>query len=267
MNRKLEGRVALVTGASHPRGIGAAVAASLGEAGAKVVVSDLEKSRSSLDDVVSTLGATGLEVAAIAADVTSVESVQALANAAASRFGRLDILVNNAGIGIGSGQFLENDDAVWQETLDVNLLGAARVTRECLPYLLERESSSIVNVSSLCGLRHIAGIPAPYTASKFAVVGFTKAIALEFGPQGLRCNAVCPGSVDTQMRATILEMSSSAEGVSLDDADAEERATISLGRPAEPSEIASVVAFLASPDASYLNGTAVPVDGGMWVGL
>jgi NAD(P)-dependent dehydrogenase (short-subunit alcohol dehydrogenase family) len=125
----------------------------------------------------------------------------------------------------------------------------------------------IVNVASLCGLRALPAIPPSYTASKFAVVGLTKAMALEFGSDNIRVNAVCPGSVDTQMRANAMELLAKEEGISPAEAEAAENAMISLGRPSSPSEVAAVVAFLCSDESKYLTGAAIPVDGGMTGGF
>jgi len=131
----------------------------------------------------------------------------------------------------------------------------------------EANEGVIVNVASLCGLRNIPPTPPCYTASKFAAIGMTKAIAQEFGPDNIRCNAVCPGSVDTQMRAVSMDLIAQQEGITMAEAEDAENATISLGRPADPAEIAAVVAFLCSPAAGYMTGAAIPVDGGMNFGL
>lgn len=136
-----------------------------------------------------------------------------------------------------------------------------------IPHMLQTGGGAIVNVSSLCGLRALPAIPHAYTASKFAVVGLTKSMALEFGPNHIRVNAVCPGSVDTQMRAKAIALLAEQEGISLEDAEALENATISLGRAATPSEVATVVAFLCSAEAAQITGAAIPVDGGMTGGF
>ena len=263
----LAGKKAIVTGAGHAQGIGHAVALKLAREGADVAVVDLASAAEGLGEVVGAMGELGRKGVALTADVRVPAEVDAAARSAEEELGSIDILVNNAGIGIGSAEFLEVSEEDWMLTLEVNLLGAMRFMRAVLPGMRERQSGAIVNVASLCGLRHIPATPTPYTASKFALVGLTKAIASEFGAQGIRCNAVCPGSVDTQLREKVLELISGESDMTRAEADAEERTTIALGRPADPAEIAETVAFLAGPAGSYVTGAALVVDGGMEIGL
>ena len=136
-----------------------------------------------------------------------------------------------------------------------------------IPHMQQKKAGVIVNIASLSGLRAMVGIPPAYTASKFAVVGLTKAMALEFGVDNIRVNAVCPGSVDTSMRAKALDLLAAAEAISRDDAAALENELIALGRPSTPAEIAAVVAFLCSEGSNYMTGAAIPVDGGMQGGF
>ncbi len=263
----LTGKKAIVTGAGHAKGIGHAIAQKLAAEGADVAAVDLASSAKGLEQTAAAVRDRGCRALALNADVRSTEEVEAVVEAVLGEFGGVDILVNNAGIGIGSENFLELTDEDWLVTLDVNLLGAMRFSRAALPSMCEAGGGSIINIASLCGLRHIPPTPPSYTASKFAVVGLTKAIAMEFGASGVRCNAICPGSVDTQMRDTVMELMAGDSGMTHAEADAEERATIALGRPADPNEIAETAAFLAGPGGSYITGAALPVDGGMGVGL
>lgn len=263
----LTGKKAIVTGAGHAQGIGHAVALKLAREGADVAVVDLASAAEGLGEVVAEMSKLGRRGLAVTADIRVPSEVEAAAQSAREELGGIDILVNNAGVGIGSAEFLEVSEEDWMLTLEVNLLGAMRFMRAVIPGMCEKQSGAIVNVASLCGLRNIPLTPPPYTASKFALVGLTKAIASEFGAQGIRCNAVCPGSVDTQLRAKVLDLISGGSDMTTAEADAEERATIALGRPADPEEIAEAVAFLAGPAGSYLTGAALPVDGGMEVGL
>lgn len=250
----LEGKIALLTGMAHPRGIGHAIQSVLRGAGATVIGTDL---------------ASQLEqhsAAGLPCDVTRPEDCRSIADHLAKEYGHLDILINNAGVGIGSVKFLDNSSADWRTSLDVNLMGVVNMVTATLPLMAE-QGGSIVNVASLAGLGAIDGIPACYTASKFAVVGLTKSLANEFAAQKIRVNAVCPGSVKTQMHDMAMTLIAEGEGMSRDEAEAFENSLIPLGYPAQPDEIANAVKFLASPASSYLTGTAIPVAGGMAAGL
>ena len=133
--------------------------------------------------------------------------------------------------------------------------------------MLVQNGGAIVNIASLCGLGAIEEIPAPYTASKFAAIGLTKAIALQYAEQNIRCNAVCPGVVNTQMRDQLLERMAEDHNITVVEAEQLENNSIAMKRGAEPEEVASVVAFLTSPAAQYITGVAVPVAGGLAAGL
>lgn len=263
----LSNQTAIVTGAGHPKGIGAAIARELASHGANVVVTDLESSLGGLQDLAAEIDSEGNSAIEICVDVTQPKQIKACVDATLAKFGAIDILANNAGVGIGSSQFLEQTAEDFNITFGVNVLGMMQFAQAVIPTMQSKKGGVIINTASLCGLRNIPPTPPCYTASKFAVIGITKAIAQEFGPDNIRCNAVCPGSIDTQMRSTVMELIAKEQGMTLEEAEAEENATISLGRPAQPKEVASVVAFLASPQAGYLTGAAIPVDGGMTFGL
>ena len=241
-------KVAIVTGAGHATGIGAASAEALRNQGYTVITFDLQGADRSVD-------------------VTDPQQVAEAIQTVAADFGQLDALVNNAGVGVGSAHFLEQTSGDLDLTLAVNVKGLVHCCQAAIPHMLQTGGGAIVNVASLCGLRALPAIPHAYTASKFAVVGLTKSMALEFGPNHIRVNAVCPGSVDTQMRAKAIALLAEQEGISLEDAEALENATISLGRAATPSEVATLVAFLCSAEAAQITGAAIPVDGGMTGGF
>ena len=241
-------KVAIVTGAAHPRGIGAAIVNQLREKGVTVISTDL--SGADMD-----------------VDVTAGDQIDECVEKVIGEHGRMDILVNNAGVGVGSAAFLEQKSEELDLTFAVNVKGMIRFSQSAIPHMQNAGGGVIVNVASLCGLRALPAIPPSYTASKFAVVGLTKAMALEFGSDNIRVNAVCPGSVDTQMRANAMELLAKEEGISPEEAEAAENAMISLGRPSFPNEVAAVVAFLCSDEAKYLTGTTIPVDGGMTGGF
>lgn len=263
----LSNQTAIVTGAGHPEGIGAAIARELASYGANVVVTDLQSSQENLDALAAEIETNGRSAVAICVDVTQAEQIQACVASTLDRYGSIDILANNAGVGVGSSNFLEQTETDFNLTFSVNVLGMMQFAQAVIPTMQVQQSGAIINTASLCGLRNIPPTPPCYTASKFAVIGITKAIAQEFGPDNIRCNAVCPGSIDTQMRSTMMSMIAKEQGMTLEQAEAEENATISLGRPAKPQEVATVVAFLAGTQATYLTGAAIPVDGGMTFGL
>lgn len=241
-------KVAIVTGAGHPDGIGAASAEALRNQAYEVVTFDLEG-------------------ADHAVDVTDAQQVAQAIQVVAADFGHLNALVNNAGVGVGSANLLEQTNEDLDLTLAVNVKGLVNCCQAAIPHMLQTGGGAIVNVASLCGLRALPAIPHAYTASKFAVVGLTKSMALEFGSSHIRINAVCPGSVDTQMRAKAISLLAEQEGISVEDAEALEMSTISLGRAATPSEVAAVVAFLCSENAAQITGAAIPVDAGMTGGF
>ncbi len=238
---RLSGRVALVTGGGT--GIGAAVAHRFAAEGAAVVITG--RRRELLEGVAADTSAT-----AVAGDVTDPDHVAEAVRTAVEQHGSLDIVVNNAGIG----------GAAWQEVLDVNLNGARLVCETALPHLLERRGS-IVNVSSVSAFHaHEGG--AAYTVSKAGLVMLTKQLALEYGPSGVRANAVCPGWTRTEMGDRAMDYVGKGHGISRDDAYELLARHVPLRRPALPEEIAAACLFLASDDASYVTGETLVVDGG-----
>ena len=265
--RPLANQVAIVTGAGHPSGIGQAIAIKLAEDGATVVVSDLPKLQADLDRFAMELRGQGAKALGMAADISMPEQIDACVTNTMDTLGRIDILVNNAGVGAGSPYYVENTQADWDLGYQVNLRGTALFCKAVLPIMEKQGGGVLINISSTAGLGATAGMPAPYVATKSAIVGLTKAIALEYGSKNIRAIAVCPGSVDTQMRLVALEVIAKAHQISVEEAAELENNDIALGRPAQPTEIADVVAYLAGPGASYVTGIAVPVAGGITLGL
>lgn len=266
MSRKLSGKVAFVTGAGHPMGIGRACANKLAELGANVVIADLNDT-DELRAFTAECEKSGSQGIALTCDVTDQKSVNRAFDELLQKFGRVDIVVNNAGVGVGDPDFLKIADRDWDISMAVNLRGVANVCTAAIPHMVKNESGSIINIASLSGLGAISGIPACYTASKFAVVGLTKQLALQYASEKIRCNAVCPGSVRTQMMETAMAHLASQEGISVEEAEKLEAAGIPLGRAADPGEVAGLVAFLASNDSAYVTGAAMPVSGGMSPGI
>ena len=254
MAELLTGKVALVTGAAHPRGIGQAIANALNDNGATVVVTDLD-------------GAEGLtQQGGLACDVTVAAETEHAVATVLQAHGHLDILVNNAGVGIGASDFLEITDKEWDISVAVNLRGIVNMCRAAIPHM-QANGGTIINVASLAGLGALEAIPACYTASKFAAVGLTKQLAAQYADSGIRVNAICPGSVITQMHTQAMTLLAQSRGISMEQAMAEEEAGIPLGRSAQPSEIGATAVYLASDLASYVTGVALPVTGGMTQGL
>ena len=241
---RLAGQVALVTGGGT--GIGAAVVRRFAAEGASVVVTG--RRAEPLEAVAKETGAV-----AVRGDVADEAHVKEAVGTAVERFGGLDIVVNNAGIGW----------ADWQQTLDANLTGAKVVCAEALPHLVERRGS-VVNVASVSGYVASAGSPA-YSVSKAGLIMLTRTLALNYGPRGVRVNAVCPGWVRTPMGDA--SMDEIAEQRGIDRERAYELATrfVPLRRAGDPDEIATGCLFLASREASFVTGASLVVDGGAMV--
>ncbi|ELA7324360.1 MULTISPECIES: SDR family NAD(P)-dependent oxidoreductase [Vibrio] len=240
--RGLKNKVALVTGSAN--GIGLAIAKRLYEEGANVALADWNEEQ--LANAVE--GFDKQRVSAHSMDVSDPEKVAALISDVVTRFGKLDILVNNAGVHV-PGSVIEGSVEDWKKISGVNIDGVVYCAKFALPELLKTKGC-MVNTASVSGLGGDWGA-AFYCASKGAVVNLTRAMALDHGADGVRINAVCPSLVKTNM----------TNGWPQDIRDKfNER--IALGRAAEPEEIASVVTFLASDDASFINGVNLPVDGG-----
>ncbi|MFH4763960.1 meso-2,3-butanediol dehydrogenase [Vibrio alginolyticus] len=240
--RGLKNKVALVTGSAN--GIGLAIAKRLYEEGANVALADWNEEQ--LANAVESFDKQ--RVSAHSIDVSDPEKVAALISDVVTRFGKLDILVNNAGVHV-PGSVIEGSVEDWKKISGVNIDGVVYCAKFALPELLKTKGC-MVNTASVSGLGGDWGA-AFYCASKGAVVNLTRAMALDHGADGVRINAVCPSLVKTNM----------TNGWPQDIRDKfNER--IALGRAAEPEEIASVVTFLASDDASFINGVNLPVDGG-----
>jgi NAD(P)-dependent dehydrogenase (short-subunit alcohol dehydrogenase family) len=244
-------RCAIVTGAGT--GIGAAVAQRLHRNGHGVVLTG--RRREPLEEVARELE----EALVVEADVGEATDAERAVTAAVERFGGVDVLVNNAGIG-DSAPALEETLEGWERTLRINLTGAFLMARAALPSLIERQGS-IVNVSSINAFLAGPGW-ASYCVSKAGLVMLTRSLAVDYGPAGVRANCVCPGWVRTPMGEEDMARVASLHGTDVEGAYRLAHEGHPLARPAEPDEIAAVVAFLASAEASYVNGVALPVDGG-----
>ncbi len=265
----LHGKVAIVTGAGLPRGIGRATAVRLAADGATVVATDLAEgpdAMAGIDATADLCRELGVEARSLAMDVTDTEAVERCVAETIDEFGRIDVLFNNAGTPVGVGAFMEIDDAAWDLSWRVNVLGQVHTIKAVVPHMRDQGGGSIINNASLAGLGATRDFAA-YTTTKFAVVGLTKSAAVDFGPDGIRVNAVCPGIIRTGMGEREIEFFAERLGVSTEEADRMLVEDTPLGRWADPSEVADVVAWLAGPRSGYVTGVALPVAGGMSAGL
>jgi 3-oxoacyl-[acyl-carrier protein] reductase len=265
--KPLAHKVAIVTGSGHAEGIGRAIAVKLAEQGANVVVTDLQQAAADMDSAVAQLSDLGIDAMAVAVDVMDKAQIETCVQRVLDHYGRIDILVNNAGVGVGSPDFTELTDQDWNLSLQVNVKGMADFCQAVIPTMQTQGGGSIINIASLAGLGAIEAIPACYTASKFAAIGLTKQLAVNYAKQNIRCNAVCPGSIVTQMHKQTLEFIAAEHGLSIEEAQQHEDASIPMGYSAEPSVVGDAVAYLASPAASYMTGVTMPVAGGMSPGI
>lgn len=250
----LTGKTALVTGAAA--GIGRGIAIELARGGANVVVADVreepklddEQSRGRTVEVISDLGG---EAAFVECDVSEESAVEATVAATVERFGGLDVLVNNAGISVtGSVHELDRED--WEASIDVNLTGVYLATKHAVPHLRESEAGRVVNLASTAAFE---GGPraAGYCATKAGVVNLTRQMAVDYGPDGVTVNALCPGPIYTSM----------SQGT-FDDSDRREiyEEHVLLPYFGEPEDVGQLTRFLASDAGRYITGTSIPIDGG-----
>lgn len=248
MQKRFDGRVVLVTGAAS--GIGAATARRFAAEGARLALGDVDEEK--LSSFAKELEAGGADVSPHRVDVAEIAQVEAFTDAALERFGRLDVVFNNAGIG-ALGKVPELDPEVWHRTIDIDLHGVFYGCRAAIPHLRRAGGGVIVNTASISGLYGDSGLAA-YNAAKGALVNFTRTLAIDHAREGIRVNAVCPGAIETPLAAGILAN---------DELAGEYARRVPMGRVGRPEEIAGVVAFLASDDASYMTGAMVVVDGGL----
>jgi NAD(P)-dependent dehydrogenase (short-subunit alcohol dehydrogenase family) len=251
----LEGKVALITGGAS--GLGLEVARQMVAARARLVLVDWDKQ--SLDSATASLGTGGGEVRSLQGDVSDPATATAAIDLARTEFGRLDILFNNAGIDpLRARSVVETEVSDWDRILDVNVRSAYLMSRAAVLLMREGGGGSIVNTASIAGIKP-AGDEAAYSVSKAAMISLTGSLALDFAADGIRANCVCPGFMEkvmTDRRKDLTEeqQTARAEGAA---------ARVPLGRQGTYEEVAKAVLFLAGPDASYITGAALVVDGGL----
>jgi 2-hydroxycyclohexanecarboxyl-CoA dehydrogenase len=249
---KLVGKTALVTGAG--RGIGRAIALALGREGCQVGVADILPA--SAEAVTAELQQLGVKGLALPVDLTQRADVERMAGEALAQFGQVDILVNNAGWD-RMGLFLETDEDTWDRIIAVNLKAMLYVCKAVLPHMVVRGAGKVVNVASDAGRVGSSG-EAVYSATKGAVIAFSKALAREMARHRITVNVVCPGLTETPLLQSLRDQSPKMEKI----LEAVTRA-IPLGRVATPEEIAGAVAFFASPEADFVTGQTLSVSGGL----
>lgn len=250
---QFSGKSALVTGSGA--GIGRAAALEFARQGAKVMVSDLNAEGG--EETVKMIRDDGGHAAFRKADVSKAQEVDALISAAVEEFGRIDCAVNNAGIEGQIVPFADQPEANYDAIMAVNAKGTFLCLQAEIRHMLEAGGGAIVNLSSVAGLIGFPGL-SPYVASKHAVIGMTKNAALEYGKAGIRVNAVCPGGIDTRMLDSLAEQASAGAQSSTQMMDP----LHPLGRIGTPQEVANLIVWLCSPQASFMLGAIVPVDGG-----
>src|ERR671931_2840353 len=249
---RLDGKIALITGGAS--GMGMVASRLFADEGAKVVLTDVADEAGEI--VAEEIRSSGGDATYVHADVSDEDHARAMVETAVGTYGGLTVLYNNAGVMLGDdGSVHSTDAAIWDTTLAINVKGVAHGCKYGVPAMIESGGGSIINVASFVAWMGAATSQIAYTASKGAVLSMTREIAVEYARKGVRCNALCPGPIDTPLLAELLS----------DDPAALERRRIHwpTGRLAKPREVVNGALFLASDESSYVNGATFLVDGGL----
>jgi 3-oxoacyl-[acyl-carrier protein] reductase len=262
MDLGLKGKVALVAAASQ--GLGRAIALELSREGARVAICSRDEARvkAAAEDISRE---TGGEVLPVRADVTRYEDIKALVGRVVDAYGGVEILVTNAG-GPPPGNFEDVGDEEWYSTYDLTFMSAVRLIRECLPHMKERRWGRIVVMTSLSVKQPIDNL-ALSNAVRLAVVGMAKGLSRDLAPYNITVNITAPGFIATDRLKELFEARARKEGTTAEEVEASVVSTIPMGRLGEPREMGELVAFLASEKASYLTGSVIQLDGGLYRGV
>jgi NAD(P)-dependent dehydrogenase (short-subunit alcohol dehydrogenase family) len=248
---RLKDKVSIVTGAAH--GIGRAIAERFADEGAYVLIADVDESAG--NDVAADLRMRQRRAEFLRVDVSNEDDVKRAVATASAQNGRIDVLVNNAAyIKMPWHDVAEAPDEEWRRSVDVTLMGCVYFTRHVLPFMLPNRTGSIINVSSIQGMVG-ARTSAAYTSIKHGLIGLARSTAYDFGPQNIRCNALCPGAIRTRISPPVGS-----------EFHQRQISKTFLGRTGEVGEVAAAALFLASDESSYVTGAVIPVDGG-WTAM
>jgi NAD(P)-dependent dehydrogenase (short-subunit alcohol dehydrogenase family) len=257
MSDRLKGKVALITGGGV--GIGAAIAKKFIAEGAKVLITGRRKQK--LEEFAATLPKESIGV--YAGDITKEADAKAMVDAAVAFGGKLNVLVNNAGID-PPGTVTDIPVQQWMDIINTNIHGTFFMCRYAIPHMIQAKGGSIINISSLAGLRCIPAMPA-YTTSKAGMIGLSNAIALDYGPQGIRSNVICPGATATDMLKTAMGALAESQKTDIYGALGILTRFCPIPRASEPDEIAPAAVYLASDESAYMTGAQLVLDGGACV--
>lgn len=240
---RLKNKVCIITGAAS--GMGESEAIAFAQQGAKLIIADLNLEQA--NQVAEKIINTGREAFAFQVDVTQFDQLQQLVEFTLEKFGRIDVLLNNAGIFDKYTNSLDTTEELWDRMFAINVKAVFNLSNLVLPKMIEQGSGAIINIASIAGLVAQMG-GASYTASKHAVIGYTKHLAAVYAKHGIKINAICPGTIRTPMTAKMLETRPTDK--------------IPLDRFGEASEVAELAIFLASDEAHFMNGSCITIDGG-----